>query len=95
MPGGDDDLDGVLNPVAGVAERGRQVCERERMGVNFRRIEALFRHQRHRAACGAAALAANPVDVNIILHQMSQICGDGVVRKCRETDFPAATSIAT
>ena len=44
LPGGDDDLDRVLDPVAGVAERGRQVRERERMGVNLRRIEALFGH---------------------------------------------------
>jgi hypothetical protein len=44
LPGGDDDLDGVLNPVAGVAEGGRQIGERERMGVNPRRVEALFGH---------------------------------------------------
>src|SRR6478752_7143352 len=44
LPGGDDDLDGVLNPVAGVVEGGRQIGERERMGVNPRRVEALFGH---------------------------------------------------
>jgi len=90
LPGSDHHLDGVLDPIAGVPERGGQIGEREAMGVNLCRIEALFRHQGHRAARRAAAFAANAVDVNIVLHEMREIRRHRVVRECRKTDFPAA-----
>ena len=44
LPGGDDHLDGVFDPVSGISERGGQIGEREGMGVNLGRIEALFGH---------------------------------------------------
>src|SRR5690349_917252 len=35
-------LDGILDAVLGVADRGRQVVERERMGVDLGGVEALL-----------------------------------------------------
>ena len=83
-------LDGVLDPLAGVSQRRRQVGERKCMGVDFRRIEPLFRHQRHGAAGGAAAFAANAVDVDVVLHQMRDIHRHRFVRKCGQADLAAA-----
>ena len=43
LPRGNDHLDGVLDPVARVSERGGQIGERESMGMNLGGLEALFR----------------------------------------------------
>src|SRR6201991_3065354 len=88
--GRDDHLDGVFDPLARVQERGGQVGKRKGMRVNPCRVEPLFRHQRHRAPCGAAAFAANAVDIDIVLHEMSEIRRHRLVRECREADFSAA-----
>src|ERR1019366_4375181 len=66
---GNDHLDGVFDPVAGVAECGRQIGEPESMGVNPGCIKTHFRHQGHGAAGGATAFAANAIDVDVVLHQ--------------------------
>jgi hypothetical protein len=60
---------------------GRSASGNVCMGVNFGRIESLFRHQRHCPAGGAAAFAANAVDIDIVLYEMREIRRDGVVRK--------------
>ena len=44
LPGGDNHLDGVLDPVSCVSERRGQIGEGKGMGVNLGRVEALFRH---------------------------------------------------
>src|SRR5450759_3749512 len=44
LPGGDDDLDGVLDPIPRISERRGQIGEREGVGVDFRGVEPLFRH---------------------------------------------------
>src|ERR1700694_4061746 len=62
LSGGDDHLDGILDPIARVSERGGQIGQRKRVGVNLGRIEPLFRHQGHRPTGGAAAFATNAVD---------------------------------
>src|SRR5579871_4106521 len=41
----DHDLDGVVDAVLGIADRGRQIVEREGMSVNPGRVEALLRHE--------------------------------------------------
>src|SRR5207248_4083608 len=45
-PGLHHDLDRVLDALAGVFQRGRQILEREGVGVDFSSIEPLLRDQR-------------------------------------------------
>ena len=68
---------------------GRSV-ERESVGVDLGRVETLFRHQRHRALRRALAFAADAIDIDVVLDEIGEVGGDGIVRECREADFPAA-----
>jgi hypothetical protein len=58
--------------------------------MDFGGVEALFRHQRHGAAGGAAAFAPNPVGVDVVLHETRDIHRDWIVRKRGEADLPSA-----
>src|SRR5262245_46282880 len=64
-PGLDHDLDRVLDPVPGIAQRRGQIFQGESMGVNLGRIEALLAHERLGAMRGAPAFAADAIEVNI------------------------------
>ena len=55
-----------------------------------RRDQLLNRVSRTTLVTGAAALAANPVDVNVVFHQMREIGRHRVVRKSRQADLSAA-----
>ena len=90
LPVGYNHFDGILDTLAGIAQRSRQVSQRKRVGVDFRRIETLFRHQRHRAVGGAASFAPTSIGIDIVLHEMRDIDRDRIVRKRGEADFSAA-----
>jgi enoyl-CoA hydratase/carnithine racemase len=90
LPVGNDHLDRVLDPFAGVAQGGWQVGQRKRVGMDFRRVEAFLSHQRHGAAGSAAAFASNSVSVDVVLHEMRDIDRDRIVRKRGEADLAAA-----
>src|SRR5581483_3666163 len=58
------DLDGIVDPLARIFDRGRQVFQREGMGVHFGGIKALLRHEGFGAMRRALALAADAVEVD-------------------------------
>ena len=84
------DLDRVVDPVAGVADRGRHLGEREGVGVDQLRLEALLRDQRRGAVRRAPAFAADAEDVDVVAHEMREIDHHRLVRERREADAAAA-----
>src|SRR6266571_8112895 len=74
-------LDRVLDAVLGVADRGRQVVEREGVGVDLGRVETLLRHERPRAVGRALALAADAIEVDVVAHDIGDIDLRRLVRK--------------
>src|SRR5215472_3752402 len=63
------DLDRVLDPVAGVADRGRHFRQGEGVGVDQLRLEALLCDQRGGAVRRALAFAADAEDVDVVAHE--------------------------
>jgi hypothetical protein len=87
---GHDDLDRILDPLAGIFQCGWQIGERKRVGMDPGRVKALFRHQRHRPARGAAAFAADAVSVDVDFYEVCDVQCRGIVRECGETNLSAA-----
>ena len=83
-------LDGVVHPFARVAQRGRQVGQRKGMGVDPGRRRSAFPPSAPSRARRAPAFAADAVDVDVVLHQMREIHGDGVVREGGKANLAAA-----
>src|SRR4029453_9364833 len=87
-------LDGIFDAVLGVADRGRQVVEREGVGVDLGGIEALLAHERFGAVRRALAFAANAVDVDVVAHDLCDIDRRLLVREGGEADFAATVDHA-
>src|ERR1043165_2541557 len=66
-------LNGVIDALARILDRRRQVFEREGVGVHFRRVETLLRHKGFGAMCRALALAADAVEINVVAHDVRDI----------------------
>src|SRR5215472_653307 len=87
-------LDRVLDAVLGVADRGRQVVEREGVGVDFGGVEALLAHESFGAVSRALAFAADAVDVDVVAHDLGDIDRRLLVREGGEADLAAAVDHA-
>src|SRR5215471_15927032 len=87
-------LDRVLDPVLGVADRGRQVAEREGVGVDLGGVEALLAHESFGAMGRALAFAADTVDVDVVAHDLRDIDRRLLVREGCEADLAAAVDHA-
>src|SRR6185312_8116779 len=59
-------LDRILDAILGIADRGRQIVEREGVRVDLGRIEALLPHEGFGAMRRALALAADAVEINVV-----------------------------
>jgi len=86
----DHDLDGVVDVILRVTQRGRQIVERESVGVKLGGVKTLLTHQRRSPTDRASSLAANAVDVNIVADHMGDVDEHGGMRKRGKADFPAA-----
>src|SRR5262249_22314627 len=89
-----DHLDGVLDTVAGVAQRLRQLVEGEGVRVDKARVKALRPHQGLRTVGGAFALAANAVDVDVVANQIGHVDRHGLVREGGKAHLAAAVEHA-
>src|SRR6516225_5204281 len=87
-------LDRVLDAVLGVADRGRQVVEREGVGVDLGGVEALLAHESLGAMGRALAFAADAVDVDVVAHDLGDIDRRLLVREGGEADLAAAVDHA-
>src|SRR6516164_7272384 len=87
-------LDRVLDAVLGVADRGRQVVEREGVGVDLGGVEALLAHESLGAVGRALAFAADAVDVDVVAHDLGDIDPRLLVREGGEADLAAAVDHA-
>src|ERR1700733_851564 len=83
-------LDGVVDAVLGVADRGRQIVERESVGVDLGGVETLLRHEGFGAMRRALALAADAVEINVVALDVGDVDRRLVVRERGETDLAAA-----
>src|SRR5262252_9899846 len=79
-------LDRVLDAVLGVADRGRQVVEREGVGVDLSGVEALLAHESFGAMGRALAFAADTRDVDVVAYDLRDIDRRLLVREGREAD---------
>src|SRR5882757_1564307 len=70
---GNDNLDRIVDPMTRIPQCGRQISEWERVSVNPGRVKALLGHQRHRAAGGAAAFAADAIGIDVVLDEMREV----------------------
>ena len=91
----DHDLDGVVDAVAGVVERGLKIGKREGVRVHRRCIKTLAGHQCHCTVGGAAPLAADAVDIDVVADDLRDIRLHLVVREGREADFPPRLTMWT
>ncbi len=66
-------LDGIFDPVLGIAQRFRQIGHVEGVGVDQRGIETLLPHEGFGPVSGTLALAANAVNVDVVAHQVGNI----------------------
>src|SRR6516162_2612040 len=87
-------FDGVLDAVARVAQCPRQLVESKGVRVDEARVKALGAHERLRAMGGAAAFAANPVDIDVVAHEMRHVDQHGLVREGGEAHLAAAVEHA-
>src|SRR5262252_9066231 len=87
-------LDRVLDAVLGVADRGRQVVEREGVGVDLSGVVALLAHESFGAMGRALAFAADTIDVDIVAHDLGDIDRRLLVREGGEADLAAAVDHA-
>src|SRR5579863_2179393 len=71
--GFDHDLDRVLDTLASIFQRGRQILQREGVGVHLGRIKTRLRHERLGAVRRALAFTADAVDVNVVTHDIGDI----------------------
>src|SRR5229473_8533173 len=83
-------LDRILDAVLGVADRRRQIVERERMGVDLGGVEAFLRHEGFGAMGRALALAADAVEIDVVAHDMGDVDRRLLVREGGEADLAAA-----
>src|SRR5580658_9499456 len=90
MPDLDDDLDRVVDALARIFERGRQLIESEAVGVDELGIEALLLHQSHGAMRGALTFAPDAINIDVVANEVGEIDRDGLMRESGETDAPAA-----
>src|ERR1043165_1884199 len=88
--GFDHDLAGIVDAILGVADRCRQIVERESMGVDLGGLEALLRHEGLGAVRRALALAANAIEINVVAHDVRDIDRCLLMRKRREAHLAAA-----
>ncbi len=79
-------LNRVVDTLPRIAQRGRKIGERECVGVDLCRVEALLGHQFQGAMGGAAALATNAEDINVVSHEMRDVGRDGLMWKSRKAD---------
>src|ERR1700751_2911695 len=84
----------VLDAVLGVADRGRQVVEREGVGVDLGGVEALLAHESFGAMGRALAFAADTVHVDVVAHDLRDIDRRILVREGGEADLAAAVDHA-
>src|SRR6266480_1518088 len=87
-------LDGIFDAVLGVADRGRQVVEREGVGVDLGGVEPLLAHERFGAVGRALAFPADAIDVDVVAHDLGDIDRRFLVREGGEADFAAAVDHA-
>src|SRR5262245_11832804 len=87
-------LDRVLDAVLGVADRGRQVVEREGVGVDLGGVEALLAHESFGAMGRALAFPADTVDVDVVAHDLRDIDRRLLVWEGGEADLAAAVDHA-
>src|SRR5229473_2714987 len=83
-------LDRILDAVLGVADRRRQIVERERMGVDLGGVEAFLRHEGFGAVGRALALAADAVEIDVVAHDVGDVDRRLLVREGGEADLAAA-----
>src|SRR5205823_3091320 len=83
-----DHLDRVLDALARVSERPRQILESESVGVDLARIETFLRDQGGGAMGRTAAFAADAVDVNVVAHEMCHVDEHRLVRKRSKAQLP-------
>src|SRR3954468_13197859 len=86
----DHDLDRVLHSIPRVADRLREVLHVEGVRVDDRRVEPLLAHERLGAVRRRLALAADPVEVDVVAHQVRNVDRDLVGGERREADLAAA-----
>src|SRR5262252_2771750 len=87
-------LDRIFDAVLGVADRGRQVVEREGVGVDLGGVEALLAHESFGTMGRALAFAADTVDVDVVAHDLRDIDRRLLVREGGEADLAAAVDHA-
>jgi hypothetical protein len=63
------------------------------MGMDFRGVEGLLRHQRHGDTGGAAALATNSIGSELFFTRCARSITARIVWKCGEAYFPAAIGL--
>src|ERR1044072_7774606 len=83
-------LDGIVDALARIFDRSRQILEREGMRVNFRRVEALLRHEGLGAVRRALALAADAEQVDVVAHDVRHIDRCFLMREGGQTYLAAA-----
>src|ERR1700722_11607696 len=90
----DHDLDRILDPLAGIFQRGRQILQREGVRMHLGRVKTLLRHERLGAMRRALAFAADAIDVEVFTHDICDLWVGGFGRECRQTDAAAAVDHA-
>src|SRR5499433_3544877 len=83
-----------LDAVLGVADRGRQIVEREGVRMDLGGVEALLAHEGFGAVGRALAFAADAVDVDVVAHDLGDIDRRRLVREGGEADLAAAVDHA-
>ncbi len=87
-------LDRILDAVLGVADRGRQIVERERVRVDLGGVEAFLGHEGLGAMGRALALAADAVDVDVVAYDVGDVDRGLLVREGGKADLAAAVDHA-
>ena len=85
-----NNLDRILDPVLGIAQRLLQIGHVESVGVDQGRIEPLLTHEGLGPVGRRLAFAADAVQVDVVAHQVGDINFIGLCREGRQADLAAA-----
>src|SRR5215472_4744606 len=88
--GFDHNLDRIVDAILGVTDRGRQIVERESVGMDLGGVETLLRQESLGAVRCAFAFAADAIEVNVVAHDMGDVDRRFGVRERRQAHFAAA-----
>ena len=86
----DDDLDGVLDTFACIAQGLGQILHVEGVGMDPGGVKSLVGHESMGTVGGGFTFATDAVDVDVVAHQMRHIDLVGFVGKGCEADLAAA-----